>query len=113
MKLPEVMKAIESADGGEVVLEDVVAAPVAVASTAAAVSSTEESGTVDSAQMGQLRKQLQDLEEIAKSREQQIEQVRVILRLSSFSPLEIKYSRSAHSYPTIRKKTRNESIRLP
>lgn len=86
MKLEEVLKAVEDDDkDGEAammameVAEEVASSEAPVSSsiaTAAVGGEPEEGEVVDGAQVVTLKKQLQDLEEIASSRESQIEQVR-------------------------------------
>lgn len=89
MKLDEVLKAVEDddKDGAAAMLAMEVAEEVASSSEPAAVTSAasvgagdpEEGEVVDGAQVVHLKKQLQNLEEIASSRESQIEQVRFLL----------------------------------
>ena len=80
MKLDEVLKAVEDddKDGAAAMMAMEVAEEVAASSEppSVTVGDAEEGEVVDGAQVMQLKKQLQDLEEIASSRESQIEQVR-------------------------------------
>jgi len=84
MKLDEVLKAVEDddTDGAAAIMamevaEEVASSEKAASSVAAASGGDPEEGeVVDGAQVVALKKQLQDLEEIASSRESQIEQVR-------------------------------------
>lgn len=87
MKLDEVLKAVEDddKDGAAALMAMEVAEEVAsndqttsTVATTATVGEAEEGEVVDGAQVAALKKQLQDLEEVAKSRESQIEQVRCL-----------------------------------
>lgn len=88
MKLEEVLRAVEDddKDGSAAIMAMEVAdqsiLSEKVAATVAAVGGDEEGEVVDGAHILQLKKQLQDLEEIASSRESQIEQVRCYHRPS-------------------------------
>jgi hypothetical protein len=86
MNLDEVLKAVEDEDKDGAaammameVAEEVASStnPVVSSAIAPASGEPEEGEVVDGAQVVQLKKQLQDLEEIASSRESQIEQVRL------------------------------------
>lgn len=80
MKLEEVLKAVEDDDneGSAAIFAMEIAQEVGSNEKAAAtaVAGDEEGEVVDGAHVMELKKQLQDLEEIASSRESQIEQVR-------------------------------------
>ena len=82
MKLEEVLQAVEDddKDGTAAIMAmevaDEVISSKKVTATVSAVGGDEEGEVVDGVQVLQLKKQLQDLEEIAASRESQIEQVR-------------------------------------
>jgi E3 ubiquitin-protein ligase BRE1 len=78
MKLEEVLKAVEDDDndGSAAIMAMQVAEKVSSNEIAAATAAGDGEGeVVDGAHVMQLKKQLQDLEEIASSRESQIEQV--------------------------------------
>ena len=90
MTLADVIKAVDDSDkdgtAALMALEEAIETPILTASTVAAVN---DGDVVDSTHVAVLKKQLQDLEEIAAAREQQIEKVRVrffgISKLSIFS----------------------------
>jgi chromosome segregation ATPase len=77
MKLQEVLKAVEDSDkDGMAALMALEEAQDPAAPAAAEATSENGDQAVDNAQVERLKKQLQDLEEVASSREQQIEKVR-------------------------------------
>jgi hypothetical protein len=90
MQLPEVLKAIELDDSGMAAMEaEEAEAAIAEPTPRATVGDEQEEGaeSVDAAQVAQVKKQLQDAEAIASSRESQITEVcikSVLVQLGSY-----------------------------